>query len=139
MSKGAKKPIKASPSAISHSFDWNILDKIKAAAELDNSEPSFIEAVKETEELISDSRLFKNKEREANLKNLNQNIEQRKDYAHKIFCLISGWLFFTAIVTLGCATNSLYLSENVIIALLTTSSANVILIFIYVVRYLFKA
>ena len=138
MGKGEKKPTKTSPSAISHSFDWNVLDKIKAAAELDNSEPSFIEAVKEREELISDSRLFKNKEREANLKNLNQNIEQRKDYAHKIFCLISGWLFFTAIVTLGCATNNLYLSENVIIALLTTSSANVILIFIYVVRYLFK-
>ncbi len=139
MSKVGKKLRELSESSNSYKFDWNILDKIKVATELDNSEPSLIDAVKENEELISDSKLFKNKEREANLKNINQNIEQRKDYAHKIFCLISGWLFFTALITLGCATNNLELSENVLIALLTTSSANVILIFIYVVRYLFKA
>jgi hypothetical protein len=38
-----------------------------------------------------------------------------------------------------CSKGKISLSENVLIVLLTTASANVIAIFIYVVKYLFNS
>lgn len=85
-----------------------------------------------------DARRLKNKQHKAHLKSFKQNIKERKQYASKIFVLISVWLLFTALITLNCAKGTCNLSDNVLIALLTTSSANVIMIFIYVAKYLFN-
>jgi type IV secretory pathway component VirB8 len=64
---------------------------------------------------------------------------ERKRFANKIFWLLIVFLGATmAVVALsGCCVLSL--SDTVIVALLTTTSANVIGIFVFVVKYLFKA
>ncbi|MCD0489943.1 hypothetical protein LPB86_17000 [Pedobacter sp. MC2016-14] len=80
---------------------------------------------------------IKTKTQRAILKNLKQDIAMRKEYADRIFQLLAFWLLFTACLVFLVALGKLELTENVLIALLTTSSANVIAIFIYVVKYLF--
>ncbi|GHT50590.1 hypothetical protein AGMMS49982_06180 [Bacteroidia bacterium] len=64
---------------------------------------------------------------------------ERKDYALKIFWLLVGFLIVTLGMTTASGVGLLGLSDNVLIALLTTTSADVIGIFVFVVKYLFKA
>jgi hypothetical protein len=69
---------------------------------------------------------------------LAQDMDERKIYAHRIFVLICMWLFLVAIVFLAEGNGNLHYSDNVIITLLTTTTANVIGLFILVTKYLFN-
>ena len=79
------------------------------------------------------------KKEKAELKGLRQDINERKNYASKTFRLLVAWLLFTAVILFLYSIGKIKLSDQVLIALLTTSSANVIAIFIYVVKYLFNS
>lgn len=71
-----------------------------------------------------------------------QNINARKEYATKIFGLIKVWLgSILALVFLsgiGKAKNLFTLSDSVLIALITTTTASVVGLFVIVVNYLFN-
>lgn len=81
---------------------------------------------------------LKNTKKRAQIKSLKQDIRERKAYAAKIYDMLAIWLLFTGFIILLCSMGKISLSENVLIVLLTTASANVIAIFIYVVKYLFN-
>lgn len=75
------------------------------------------------------------------LKCREQDREQRKRYADYIFVFLCIYmvLVFTVLILCGCCGVGFCLSDSVIIALITTTTANIIGIFIFVVRYLFKS
>lgn len=66
-----------------------------------------------------------------------QDREQRKHFAESIFGAVMVYLFLTIVILFACGNGNLRLSDTVIVALLTTASANVIGILLVVVRYLF--
>lgn len=70
-----------------------------------------------------------------NLENSRQDREERKRYANKVYWLVFLYLFsvLAIVVFYNCM-----LSDTVLVTLLTTSSANVIAVFIIVMRYLFR-
>jgi hypothetical protein len=70
-----------------------------------------------------------------------QDRKQRKDFSNKIFGLLIGFLSVTLLIVIASGIKPLCfkLSENLLITLLATTSADIIGIFILVVRYLFKA
>lgn len=74
-----------------------------------------------------------------NLESLKQDRTQRKEFAGKIYGLICVWLIGLAILLLLRAWNAwgFYLSDTVLIALITTTSANVIGLLAIVILYLF--
>lgn len=68
-----------------------------------------------------------------------QDREQRKDFAERIFQFVCNYMIFVFMVLfLKAITPRFYLSDNVIITLLGTTTANVIGILIIVVTYLFS-
>ncbi|HAG52556.1 MAG TPA: hypothetical protein DCL21_02095, partial [Alphaproteobacteria bacterium] len=68
-----------------------------------------------------------------------QNLEQRKNYAHKIFSLLCVW---SSIVILALAFKGFYtgfnLSDNVLLVLMSTVFMELIGLFVLVAKYLFK-
>lgn len=70
-----------------------------------------------------------------------QDREQRKRYANYIFGFLCTYmiLVFIVLILSGYCDIRFSLSDSVIIALITTTTANIIGIFIFVVRYLFKS
>jgi len=71
-----------------------------------------------------------------------QDIEARKEYANKIFILISVWLGCMIVITLlagfGSKCGWFKMADSVLIALITTTTASVIGLFAIVANYLFK-
>ena len=80
---------------------------------------------------------------DARIRQLEQNIEERKKYANRIYWLVCSWLVFVGLVVLRngvqipIAWIPFGLSDGVLIALITTTTINVIGVFLFVVRYLF--
>lgn len=76
------------------------------------------------------------------LKSKIQDREQRKEFAKKIFIFLCIYLFVVFSTVICSAVESdcmkFTLSDNVLITLLTTTTANMIGIFILVVKYLFN-
>lgn len=73
------------------------------------------------------------------LENKRQNRNQRKSYGNKLFvflCVYMG-LVFLVLFFCGFSLFGFTLSDTVLIALITTTTANVIGIFAFVVHYLF--
>ena len=62
---------------------------------------------------------------------------QRKEFAGSIFTAVMVYLFLTVLILLACGCLNSHLSDTVLVALLTTASANVIGTLLVVVRYLF--
>ena len=60
---------------------------------------------------------------------------QRKEYAEKIFVLISVWLIAVVLIIWNSGTRYLWLSDSVLIALITTSTATVIGLMAIVCNY----
>ena len=79
--------------------------------------------------------------RQEDLAGQKQDRDQRKKFANKIFWLLISFLFVSlGIVALsGCCKIHFHLSDTILITLLATTSADVIGVFLFVVRYLFKA
>ena len=68
-----------------------------------------------------------------------QDRQQRKEFADKIFDFVRNYMLFVCVVLfLKGITSQFYLSDAVIITLLGTTTANVIGIWIIVVTYLFS-
>jgi hypothetical protein len=65
----------------------------------------------------------------------------RKEFANKIFYLLLVFLGITLLIVIaaGIIPIAFSLSDTILITLLATTSANVIGIFIFVVKYIFKA
>lgn len=73
------------------------------------------------------------------LENKKQNRSQRKTYANKLFMFLCVYMALVFLVLFFCGFSLLgfTLSDTVLVALITTTTANVIGIFAFVVRYLF--
>ena len=73
------------------------------------------------------------------LKSQQQDRDQRKDFALRIFNFVSLYMFgvFLLLVMSGIGTNDFHLSDMVLVTLLGTTTATVIGVFNFVARYLF--
>lgn len=72
------------------------------------------------------------------LKSQQQDRDQRKDFALRIFNFVSLYMFgvFLLLVMSGIGTNDFHLSDTVLVTLLGTTTATVIGVFNFVARYL---
>lgn len=84
---------------------------------------------------------LEDEEKRERIRGLRQNIDERKHYASYLFWFLVGHmglvfviLFFNGFMFLG-----FLLSDTVIVALITTTTANVLTMFYFVVKYLFNA
>jgi len=80
----------------------------------------------------------------ARLRGLSQDIDERKKYAHRTFCLIASWLAAVYLLLLlegfeGLPRSYFYLDKTVLITVVGTTTASVLGIFIVVMHYLFPA
>jgi hypothetical protein len=78
------------------------------------------------------------------VRGLSQDIDERKKYAHRTFCLIAGWLVAVyALILLegfeGTPGSHFSLDKTVLITVVGTTTASVLGIFIVVMHYLFPA
>ena len=73
------------------------------------------------------------------LENKKQNRSQRKTYAYKLFVFLCAYMVLVFLVLFFCGFSlfGFTLRDTVLVALITTTTANVIGIFAFVVRYLF--
>ena len=72
------------------------------------------------------------------LDGLIQDREERKRYANLSFTLIATWLILVLAIFVSTGQGNLKYSDSVLITLLTTTTANVIAIFHFVMKYLFQ-
>ena len=71
---------------------------------------------------------------------LQQDIQERKKYAHRIFCLICSWLsaIFLLLILQGFGPHSRFkLSDSIVLAAIGSTTVNVLGIFYIVTHYLF--
>jgi hypothetical protein len=74
----------------------------------------------------------------AQLKRLIDDNKARKTFSQWIFALTVLWMFGVMMVVIQCSRQVLILSDGVLIALITTTTANVFGFFYVVVNYLFN-
>ncbi|HVG17232.1 MAG TPA: hypothetical protein VM935_19825 [Chitinophagaceae bacterium] len=67
-----------------------------------------------------------------------QDNEGRRKFSWAIFIVMMVWMFMVLLVVIQCAKGKWALSDSVLIALITTTTATVIGIFIIVANYLFN-
>lgn len=124
----------------------SILDKINLESSKNEPKQEERTEIKDDEiELIRKREEVKtmtvaNKIRNEELENRRQDRAQCKVYADNLFTFLCFYmiLVFFILYKSGSLYNSFELSDSVIIALITTTTANIIGIFAFVVRYLFK-
>lgn len=71
------------------------------------------------------------------LEGAKQDRAQRKEYADKIFFLVAFYLIFVYILIILSGVSFLEIDSSVLIAIVTTTTANVIALFTFVAKYLF--
>lgn len=71
------------------------------------------------------------------LESARQDREQRRKFAFRVFFLIAAYLAIVLVILFLCGFKVMNLGQSVIIVLLSTMTANVISIFILVIKYLF--
>lgn len=72
------------------------------------------------------------------LLNFSQNVSARKRYSYRIFLITSGWLIAVLTIIILSGLNILKLSDAVLIALLGSTTVNVLGFFVIVIQYLFN-
>lgn len=77
--------------------------------------------------------------RKEKLKGKKQDRKERKVYANLAFTLVSIWLTLVLAIFVSAGLGNLSYSDSVLITLLTTTTIEVIGIFLIVARYLFPA
>lgn len=84
---------------------------------------------------------LENEEKRERIRGLRQNIDERKHYANHLFWFLVGHmgLVFLILFLNGFVLFGFLLSDTVIVALITTTTANVLTMFYFVVKYLFNA
>ena len=97
-----------------------------------------INALKSQAELASIT--IENKIKAEELHRRIQDREQRKTYATYVFYFLVGYMLFVFSILFFCGLNAwgFGLSDSVLIAIVTTTTANVIGIFAFVMMYLFN-
>lgn len=68
---------------------------------------------------------------------IRQDLEQRKNYADKIFTLVVVWLISILGLLIAQGMKGIYLSENVLITIIGGTTVNVLGIFVIVANYIF--
>ena len=76
--------------------------------------------------------------RKEQLKRLIADNQARKRFSQWIFAVTVLWMFCVLMIVVQCARGSFHLSDGVLIALITTTTANVFGFFYVVVNYLFN-
>lgn len=74
----------------------------------------------------------------AQIKKFEDDNEGRREFSRNIFAVTVVWMFLVLMVVFLCASGRWHLSDSVLIALITTTTATVIGIFIIVANYLFN-
>lgn len=112
---------KVEPEEINTTFNNRDINALKSQAELE-------------------AMTIENKLRAEELKQREQDREQRKSYAVYAFWFLVGYMAFVFIILLlsGFRLSGFHLKDGVLIALITTTTANVIGIFAFVMKYLFN-
>jgi hypothetical protein len=75
---------------------------------------------------------------EITLFNFSQNITARRRYSYRIFLTTSFWLISVVAILIFVGLGWLKLSDSVLIALLGTTTVNVLGFFVIVIQYLFN-
>lgn len=85
---------------------------------------------------------FNTAQAQARLRNFEQNIALRKEYAGKIYRLVVGWLFALFVLLVASGVGNVFgvvsLSDRVIMTLITGTTINVLGIFVIVAKYIFR-
>ncbi len=107
-------------------------------------EPTVVAVQSDTDEYTSAGDDTERRAKQARLQewvyDVQQDREERKTYANRIFSLISWWLFGVFFIVLFCSIESVRISHSdaVLVALLTTTTVNVVGLFVIVAKYLFR-
>jgi hypothetical protein len=112
---------------------------------MDNELVNKLKADIETASEIPDSNtkserrsLYQDQYDKATLDNFLSNQEARKKYSYRIFLITSGWLISVVSILLLAGFKKIVLSDSVLIALLGTTTVNVLGFFLIVIQYLFN-
>jgi hypothetical protein len=95
-------------------------------------------ATPDTETQASENSTYKDKYDAITLLNFTQNVEARKRYSNRIFITTSGWLISVVCILIAVGLGWLKLSDSILIALLGTTTINVLGFFVIVIQYLFN-
>ena len=89
---------------------------------------------------VGAKRKLEEEEKLAHINSYKQDTKERKHYAEKTFEFLCAYMLavFLLLIFAGSDHIDFHFSDSVIIALITTTTANVIGIFIFVMRYLFN-
>lgn len=91
------------------------------------------ERLHELEKQVLELKLLK-----AQIRKFEDDNESRREFSRNIFTVTVIWMFLVLVVVIQCANGKWHLPDSVLIALITTTTANVIGIFIIVANYLFN-
>lgn len=122
----------------------NLDDKLKKVSEASDSSDVSEKKYDDIEGRIKEQELRKlqleNDARKVENESESQNKQQRKDFAERIYSFASIYMLgvFLMLFISGTETTNFRLSDNVLITLLRTTTANVIGILVIVVTYLFS-
>lgn len=122
----------------------NLDDKLKKVSEASDSSNVSEKKYDDIEGRIKEQELIKlqyeNDARKVENESETQNKQQRKDFAERIYSFAAIYMLgvFLLLFLSGTETTNFKLSDNVLITLLGTTTANVIGILIIVVTYLFS-
>jgi uncharacterized membrane protein YdbT with pleckstrin-like domain len=108
-----------------------LINKLKADIETASAVPD-AETKEETRSI------FQDQYDKATLDNFLLNQGARKKYSHRIFMITSGWLISVVGILLLVGFKKMILSDAVLIALLGTTTVNVLGFFLIVIQYLFN-
>lgn len=81
---------------------------------------------------------LKNRELEEKVNTLAENREARKDYTARVFWLIVGWLIVILALIIFNSFNLLDISDNVVLALVGSTTLNILGLFQVVLKYLYN-
>lgn len=117
------------------------LQDLRAKLQADTTEPVFKKFDPEIEREAEERRLVKLRQDEylkEQIQRLKDDNEARKNFSQWIFTLTVMWLFFILMI-IGCVGKKfIYLSDTVLVTLITTSTINVLAFFTAVTIYLFN-
>ena len=98
-----------------------------------------INAIARTSDIDNESRVLDNALKQEQLDSNKQDRIERKKFSDKIFWMVVSFLSTVLLIVIVCAIKCIpfTLSDSVLIALLTTTTANVIGVYMIVAKYLF--
>lgn len=115
---------------------------------LQTAQPSKVdtdEAAKEEENELKEGRIHELEKAalelqllKAQIKKFEDDNEGRREFSRSIFAVTVVWMLLVMMVVFQCADGRWHLSDSVLIALITTTTATVIGVFVIVANYLFN-